>query len=112
MGKKLIGCNCLDQYICREEMRVYLDSSLILSPGAKDELHRRGVEIVYSARPVEREKASPPEKCNTPEPGAGSNDRVLIEKIVQLLSTDYGLNDKDQIMDVSMRVVDTLHPKK
>lgn len=45
MSKTLISIDNIDQFICCNKLMV--DSSKILTPGARDELTRRGVEIVY-----------------------------------------------------------------
>jgi hypothetical protein len=111
MGKKLIDCNCLDQYICRKKKRIYLDPSLVLSPGAKDELVRRGVEIVYSSNPDKQGKTAVREQAKETEAELGSDDKVLVKKIVRLLSSEYGVKDREQLIAISMQALDTLRPK-
>jgi hypothetical protein len=106
MGKKLISCNSLDQYISREDQRRYLDSTLVLSPGARDELQRRGVEITRGAKPASQEKVPNPSADRDTELVAATNDRALIERIVRLLRDQYGLTDRDKILAVSLEVME------
>lgn len=57
MGKKLVGVNCLDEHICQSSKKIYADGSIILTPGAKDELKNRGISIVYGPKPEPEESA-------------------------------------------------------
>ena len=51
MAKKLVGIDNLDAAICQASGKIYVDGSIILTPGAKDELIKRGIPIVYGPKP-------------------------------------------------------------
>jgi hypothetical protein len=111
MGKKLISCQCLDTQICREEQRIYIDSTMILAPGAKDELRRRGVEIVYSSQPSGKNSSWPAPESTGNERTVESGNSELVERIVEILSTEYGVTDGKKIMAISLQVIEKLGQK-
>ena len=49
MKKVLVQADNLDEFICQEEATLYVDASMILTPGAKDELLKRGVAVVRTS---------------------------------------------------------------
>ncbi len=51
MGKILVGCDRVEQHICKDENTIYLNRSMILTCGAKDYLRNKGVAIVYGEQP-------------------------------------------------------------
>lgn len=108
MGKKLVSHKNIEEYICRNENRAYIDSSLILTPGARDELLKRGVDIVYAARPAEKGDCPAPPAKSGPVTATDSEERALIEKTVQILNKEYGLTDRDKIMEISVQVIKRL----
>jgi hypothetical protein len=98
----------LEKHICREEQRMYIDSSMILTPGAKDELLKRGVEIVYSAKPAKKDTAVLSPENSKSGAATGTQERALAERVVHLLTSEYGLTDREKIMDISMQVIEKM----
>ena len=68
MKKQLVEAGNVDAYICKETGTLYLDGTLLLTPGAKDELSRRGVAVAYGPRPG---TACCPPGCTCPACCAG-----------------------------------------
>ncbi|MDO5536486.1 MAG: hypothetical protein Q4F72_03010 [Desulfovibrionaceae bacterium] len=64
MKKELITADNLDAYICKADGRLYVCQGRLLTPGAKDELSKRHVCVVYGPEPQPAPAA--------PEPAAGS----------------------------------------
>ena len=52
MKKELISRDNLDSFINKDDGKLYLGSGRLLTPGAKDELARRNVAIVYGEPPA------------------------------------------------------------
>lgn len=124
MKKVLIEAATVDQYISRQENRLYLDPTrMILTPGARDELLRRKVEIVPGSRPAAA--------CNNPAPGAcplpaaaycpdcsagapcpacAPQDQVrnverLLRAVADILRRDYGVTDPTRLKALSEEAV-------
>ncbi len=120
MKKILIGSSRVDEFIKGDEKTLYMDSTMLLTPGAKDILRNRGVAIVYGSRPVAEETA--PVSCPTevhgtqevqetpenPENQEGSM-ASLVETIVGLLRKDFGVNDPETIREISLKVLNKIN---
>lgn len=97
MGKTLIGRHNIEQYICKREKKIYLDKTMLLSPGGKDYLHEKGVAIVYGAPPAAGSQSSPKtESFGKPDLG---------DTIQEILKRDYALTDAAQIEAITAKVL-------
>jgi len=88
MAKKLVSEKGVDEIIVNGS--VYMDGSIILTPGAKDVLRNKGVAIVYGPRPETSEE-----------------DR-LEAMVADLLKKEYGITDDAQVKAVSSKVVEMI----
>ncbi|TYT74294.1 hypothetical protein [Desulfobotulus mexicanus] len=129
MGKTLVGIKNLEEHICKDSCKIYIDGSIILTPGAKDELRSRGITIVYGPKP-EAAAACPPgctcEVCSAKAKGGcpagctcpacmeaalrsgAAGLESLILGIAGMLKTQYGISDPAQLMAISSKVVKTI----
>ncbi len=125
MKKQLVEAGNVDAYICKETGTLYADGTLVLTPGAKDELGRRGVAVVYGPRPG---AACCPPGCTCPAcctPGYGAaahcpagctcaacaggvaNDAEterLMLAVAVVLREDFGMKDLAALQETSCKV--------
>lgn len=103
MKKELISASQLDSFTCLHGPRIYADPAhYILSPGAKDELTRRHIEIVYGPCP------DYPSCGHTMggQPSGGVDDFTI--SVAAVLKKDYGISDPDKLREMTLQVVKTL----
>ena len=119
MKKTLIRIDNLEGYICPAYGRLYAGGA-ILTPGARDALAKRNIRVVHGERPA----ADP---CHE---GAGHNcsacagnqsasnhggtpDEQCIRDaligVAAMIRREYGVTDPDQLRDMTLNVVRTLH---
>jgi len=111
MKKTLIGSSRVDEFVKEGEKTLYMDSTMILTPGAKDILRNRGVVIAYGPRPAAEETApvsETKEVRETREIPAESMD-CLVETIVGLLRNDFGVNDPEALREISLKVLNKIN---
>ena len=114
MAKKLIGVDNLDAAICPASNTVYADGSIILTPGAKDALGKRGVAIVYGPKPDQVDCPAPaacPPGCTCPActAGAQSTDpETLVLAVACILKDHYHITDPGQLPTLCRLVVRTI----
>ncbi len=97
MGKKLINRQNADNYICREDQKIYLDQSMVLSPSGKDYLQEKGIKVVYGCKPQTQAK------CALEESASGRPD--LRTTIQNILKKDYGIEDASQVSEITSQVL-------
>ncbi|MCW7753356.1 hypothetical protein OOT00_05075 [Desulfobotulus sp. H1] len=120
MGKTLVGVKNLETFICQKDAAIYVDGSMILTPGAKDELTKRGMKIVYGPKPVmpsSTESAYPvscPPGCTCEAcmkalllSGSASLE-ALVLAVTGVLKNQYGIRDPEQLVSISSQVVATI----
>ncbi len=113
MKKKLVGADCIDEHICQPDNKLYADGSIILSPGAKDALAKRGVSIVYGPRPDACNASvplvcAPGCTCAVCTGGMGKGLERLFYAVAATLKTEYGITDHEQLKELSCQVLMTL----
>ncbi len=101
MGKKLVGHNNVEQYICHDEKKIYVDPTMILSPGAKDYLNKNRITAVYGPKPE-----PPSAKKVGAEP---EQARELATRVVKILRNDYGILDDQKVCEITSQVFKKLH---
>ncbi len=105
MAKQLVERGNIAQFINPGETTFYVDQNLLLTPGAKDYLREKGIELVYGERPAggSQVAAAPVEKpaVATPEPD-------LRVRIGEMLRRDFAIRDRRHIDDVTRKVMDRL----
>ena len=109
MKKELVGVDNLEACICRETGSVYIDGSIILTPGAKDELSKRGIAVVYGPRPGGAPRAAtqacPPGCTCKACCGKGMDVERLILGVACILKEEYGIHDPAELHRISCQVV-------
>ena len=118
MGKKLVEVSNLDSVIC--DGKVYADGSIILTPGAKDALSKRGIAIVYGSRPAgceagaDAHAACCPAGCTCPACAAlaacqgATSVESLVVAVTEILKNQYHITDAEQLKTVSCQVLKTI----
>ena len=100
MKKTLVEVGNLDQYICQASHKIYVDgSTMILTPGAKDALSKKGISIVYGPNP---DAAT----CCSGHHDADA-DR-LFWGVAAMLKDEYGVTDPAALKTLSAQVVKAL----
>ena len=103
MGKRLVGTDNLDAFICQEDATLYADQTIILTPGARDELARRGVHVVYGPRPQTAACPHAPDAGACP-PGLEG----LLGTVAAILADKHGITDPEQLKAISHQVIKTI----
>jgi len=107
MAKTLINSQNISSFLEEGQKSFVVDSTMILTPGVKDLLSRRGIRLSYAARAEQPASACP--AVNSPvEPsptGECLSDGVLVQKIVTLLKKEYGLEDPQTIQRITLEVL-------
>lgn len=106
MGKKRVGVDNLESFMGKDSGAFYMDGSVILTPGAKDELSRRGIAIIYGPRPESDDHA--PAACGEGDCGAESGAERLALAVAGILQERYGITDPEQLRKLSCHVVETI----
>ncbi len=101
MGKKLVGHNNVEQYVCHDEKKIYVDRTMILSPGAKDYLSKNRITTVYGPKPE-----TTAAKANGAE---AEQYRELASRVVTMLKNDYGISDEQKVCEITTQVFQKLH---
>ena len=65
MKKELITVDNVNNYICKQDGKLYVFGNRLLTAGAKDELGRRRVTVVYGPEPVVVPAAAPASSCSS-----------------------------------------------
>lgn len=119
MKKKLVEKDGIDACICKATGKVYVDGSIILTAGAKDELSKRGIAIVYGPKP--ETAACPPgctceacaAKAHSCPPGCtcaactADLERLMLG-VAAMLKTEYGVDDLEKLQAISWQVAKTI----
>ena len=119
MKKELISTDNLDSFICKEDGKLYVGPGRLLTPGAKDELARRHVAIVYGEQPLPA-IAPQQEGCRCgcgsttfyvgPEEGALKPKSLeqLARTVAAMLSKEYGVSDPEQLRELTVEALKTI----
>ena len=68
MKKELITVDNVNNYICKQDGKLYVFGNRLLTAGAKDELGRRRVSVVYGPEPVAAPAPAPAAAAATAVP--------------------------------------------
>ena len=107
MAKTLINAQNLDRYVDAGQTLFALGPDMILAPGAKDILCRRGIKIEYQRAAKEQGGAcTPKEAKNSAQPGQKEqSSAALVQVIVRLLRKQYGIDDPQVIQKITLEVL-------
>ncbi|SMF29755.1 hypothetical protein [Desulfovibrio gilichinskyi] len=100
MKKILVEVGNLESFICQDSAKIYVDNSMILTPGAKDELSKRKIEIVRGSKPDTT-------VCEAAEHGTEGFERFVLT-IAVMLKEQFGINDPEQLQILSYQVAKTV----
>jgi len=103
MGKRLVEAANVETAICPATGAVYADGTIILTPGAKDELTRRGIPVVYGPRP-EAARCAPAPSAESPEQGL----EPLLRTVAGILQSHYKIRDPEQLKSLSRHVAEVI----
>ncbi len=109
MKKKLVTVDNLEDYVCRASNQLHADSTIILTAGAKDELRKRGVAIVYGS-------GSAGSACHSMMNGASflgltgkaANMEELLLGVAAILKKEYGVTDPQELKALSLQAIKTI----
>jgi hypothetical protein len=115
MKKKLIEVSNLDSCICQANARIYVDNSMILTPGARDELSKRKITIIREAQPEFKSCGAAdcparlciPGAADTAHSGEADLER-LFYGVAAMVKEEYGIDDPQQLKDISCKIVQIL----
>ncbi len=119
MKKVLISKDNLDSFICSEDGKIYVGPDKLLTPGAKDELARRKVAIVWGEAPNAQQQADPAGcRCGCgsttfyvgPEQGTMQPKSLaqLARTVAAMLSREYGVTDPEQLKNMTVQALKTI----
>jgi hypothetical protein len=110
VAKKLITKNNFTDFVCKKNNTIYVDHSMILSPGVKDILRDRGITIVYGDRKKVKEEAV---QCVNWELAHGecrSNTESDLENtIINILRKDFNIFDNEVTGKIVGNVLRIIH---
>lgn len=117
MKKELITVENLDSLVCIQEGKAYIGLGRMLTPGAKDELYRRRLEIVYGNAPTQTQGACCG-SCATgktfyvgPEIsslGSAGSLESLASMVAGMLRRDYGVTDAKECRKLTLEALKTM----
>ncbi|MCL1939421.1 MAG: hypothetical protein FWG04_02035 [Desulfovibrionaceae bacterium] len=119
MQKQLVQVSNLDDFVCRAESRIYVNgSTMILTSGAKDELSRRKIAVVYGSCPAAatctlhgQAAAGALFACVSgacQEGGAEAGFETLLFGLAAMLKKEYGVTDPEQLKALSLHAVNII----
>lgn len=97
MSKTLITVDTLEQFVCCGTL--LMDSTKILTPGARDELNRRGINIVWG------EPGRTCCCCSSPAAAAPLStpcDEETLIGVAAIIKQHYGITDPDVLRKVTL----------
>lgn len=112
MKKELVEVRNLESFICQANARIYVDSNMILTPGAKDELSKKKITIVRDTTPDFTccgAASCPARICNPAGTKESDADMErLLYGVAAMVKEEYGIEDPQQLQSISCKIVDTL----
>lgn len=104
MKKKLVSAENISDFLDAEAKEIYVDSSMILTSGAKDYLRDKKVKLVYTKQVAALET---PARSNA---GMCQSEKLkmVVTKIVSILKNDFQISDSGTVERVTQRVLSGL----
>ncbi|WP_136799091.1 hypothetical protein [Desulfosediminicola ganghwensis] len=109
MKKKLVEQSNIESFICQANGAIYVDSTMILTPGAKDELSKRKIRTVRDAKPAAccgGYHACPARLCDGVAEDA--DFERLFYGVAAMVKEEYGIEDPEKLKEISHQIVQTL----
>ena len=101
MVKTLITIDNLDQFI--HSNKLVMDSAKILTPGARDELCKRGVQISYDEAAAHH--CGHGECAQHAHDGHDEHCDDLLIGVAAIIKQHYGITDPDELRKVTLETV-------
>lgn len=98
MGKTLITFDNIDEFVCCGKLA--MDSSKIITAGARDELTRRGIEVVYGE--AEGQCCCHGQAHVSHE---AQYDEELLVGVAAIIRQHYGITDPETLKKVTLETV-------
>lgn len=112
MKKKLVTVDNLEEYVCRTSNQLHADSTMILTAGAKDELTRRGIALVYGSVPADLSSQLHHSMTHkTSFPGVAEeavNMTELLLGVAAILKKECGVTDPQELKALSLQAIKTI----
>lgn len=126
MKKELISPKNLDTFLKPGETIFKLGPDKILTPGAKDALRNRGIQIQYTKEICTSAQAVPCSSDRVADPACkpeaqlkaiGAPDQIrnqtcMAMHIVEILDKDYGISDPEMLKTITIAVISQLNDLK
>ncbi|WP_432408082.1 hypothetical protein [Wukongibacter sp. M2B1] len=105
--KKLVTKSNIEDFLVEGESEFYADSSMIITPGAKDILRNKGIVIVFGERKEECSKATADcqETSSVEDQDKNDNELATIRTIANLLAQEFKITDIKMIKQVTSEVL-------
>ena len=102
MGKTLITLENIDEFVCCGKLA--MDSTKIITAGARDELTKRGIEVVYGEA---EGQCCCHEQTHDHEHGhhAPQHDEDLLVGVAAIIRQHYGITDPETLKKVTLETV-------
>lgn len=100
MGKILLTKKNIEEYIAKDEKKVYIGGDMILAPSAKDVIRSKGITIVYDEKPTKDKDSN---YC--------LNAEFIKKDIVKILKEDYRIIDNEAIDKLYNEILDKINKK-
>lgn len=97
MKKTLICVDNLDDFVCHESRKLVMDGSRLLTPGAKDELTKRGIRIVYGREEGTAAMSAALASCPDME--------HLVFGLAAMLKQECGITDPEELRRCSLKAL-------
>jgi len=98
MGKTLITLDNIDEFVCCGKLA--MDSTKIITAGARDELTKRGIEVVYGEAEGQCCCHEQAHGHNVPQP----NEDLLVG-VAAIIRQHYGITDPEMLKKVTLETV-------
>jgi len=119
MKKVLITKDNLDSFISKEDGKMYVGPEKLLTPGAKDELARRKISVVWGEDPHVQQAADPAGcrcGCGSATFYVGPEQETMQPKslaqlartVAAMLSREYGVTDPEQLKNMTVEALKTI----
>lgn len=108
--KKLLTKSNIHNYISEGENELYVDSSMIISPGVKDILRNKGIVIVYGQRKEDSSKeiTECKEVSGLNKREKHDDESEIIKTVTNLLLHEFKITDDEIIKKIIEKVLNKI----
>ena len=113
MKKTLIQLNNMDEFICKASPRIFIDgTTMILTPGAKDALTKRGVKVIHGTCPdaagCTLHGNAGADGCDVQGTTCDPGLEKLFYGVASVLKNEYGVTDLAKLRALSLKAVEII----